>query len=154
MGEDAARAVPKAAPRAVVAKAQQVHQDQELPPEAKVLQDAHGLAAGEARVLAASPKLGRIFAGAIPAGTDARAAASWLVSELPAALGGQRRRERAFDGAALAELVRAARRRHDLAADRQGSARRVGDKGGSPRAIVEKRGVQQLDDAALGALID
>ncbi len=112
------------------------------------------MSAGEARVLAASPALGRIFAGAIAAGTDARAAASWLVSELPAALGDRDAAAVRFDGAALAELIRLL----DAGTISRPIAKEVfaemTNRGGSPRAIVEQRGVQQIDAGALGAIVD
>ena len=125
-----------------------------LPPEAQALIDAHGLAPGEARVLGASPTLGRVFAAAVAAGAEPRAAASWLVSELPAALEGRDAESVKFDGTALAELVALL----DAGTISRPAAKDVlvelVKSGGSPRAIVEQKGLQQMGGDALGPVVD
>ncbi|MEB2314299.1 MAG: glutamine--tRNA ligase/YqeY domain fusion protein [Sorangiineae bacterium] len=129
-----------------------IHVESELPPGARALRDAHGLDAGSARVLAGSPALEALFRGALAAGAEPRAAASWLVSELPAS--GVAPEAARFDGPALAALI--------ALVERGAITRTVGKEvlielarsGGAPEAIVGARGAHALDEGALAALVD
>lgn len=115
----------------------------------------HGTSVGDAEVLAADPMARDTFDAVRSRHADPRAAASWVVNELPRvglprSLDGAR-----FDAAALAALL-------DLVADGTltvSLARQVLEvlaaDGGDPRQIAVARGWTRLDDdAALVALVD
>ncbi|HUP00563.1 MAG TPA: glutamine--tRNA ligase, partial [Gemmatimonadota bacterium] len=107
-----------------------------------------GLAPGDGRVLADDAARSRLLEEALEASDDPRAVANWLVHELPRALGGRPPGETRLTGRAVGELAALA------AAGTLSStaAREVLDelveKGGDPREIVRRRGLEQVSDEA------
>jgi glutaminyl-tRNA synthetase len=110
--------------------------------------DELGLAAGDARVLAAEPARRAFFDEARARHGNPRALAAWLVNELPAVAGGRAVGELPFGPAELAELVAliddgtiSGKAAKEVLAE---MARR----GGSPRTIVADRALHQVSDTA------
>ncbi len=116
-----------------------------LSPEAEQLRAAHGLPAEDARILAADPAVRAFFEEAVAAPSDAKSVARSIVNEVlreardgVAAL--------PFRGAAVGELcalVDAGTISGKIAKEVFVEMRASG---AGPRAIVEKRGLQQISD--------
>jgi len=126
---------------------------EELSEAAKTLAAQHGLSAEDARVLADNAALRGLFDTAVAAHDNARALASWIVNELPAeARGGA---TLPFGGVELAELVALI----DDGAISGAIAKQVLsdmlESGGSPKAIVERKGLRQIaDSSALEPIVE
>jgi glutaminyl-tRNA synthetase len=129
-----------------------------LPPEATALVAAHGLTAGEARLLAQDPVLKALFEAAVAAPDGKRLAkpiASVLVNDLLGEMRSKKIDAVPFDGAALVELVAlgqagtiSTKQSKDVLAEMIAS-------GKAPRAIVEAKGMKQIASAdTLGPVVD
>ncbi|HEX6203548.1 MAG TPA: glutamine--tRNA ligase/YqeY domain fusion protein [Thermoanaerobaculia bacterium] len=105
-----------------------------------------GLSADDARVLAADPDLGRFFDEARRRHANPRALAAWLVNELPPHAAGRRPGELPFGPAELAELVALVDDGTITGTVAKDVLAEIASRGGSPRAIVEARGLRQLSD--------
>jgi glutaminyl-tRNA synthetase len=127
----------------------------ELSERAAQLKEQHGITADEARALDQEAALGGLFEQALAAGAPARAAASMLCNDVLGELRSRKLERAPFGGAELAELIKLVDEgtlSSKLAKDVLGEMLL---QGGSPRAIVERRGLRQLDDAsAIEAAID
>jgi glutaminyl-tRNA synthetase len=147
-----APSMPKAA---VAPKPQAQGARAELGAGALKLRDRHGLPDEDARILAGDPALEAFFEDAVAAGASPKTAAKWVVNEVLRGSRGGSVKDLPFGGRALAELVALVE-----AGTISGTiAKEVLDEmlagGGSPKAIVEKRGVRQITDAgALEGLVD
>jgi glutaminyl-tRNA synthetase len=115
---------------------------------------ARDLPAEQAGILARDEALGRLFDTAVTAGAPPRAAANWIVNELPRELGGGDTWQLAFDGGALARLVALV---EDGTLSSSGGREVLGilvRDGGDPDAIVERNGLRQVsDDSALDPIV-
>jgi glutaminyl-tRNA synthetase len=115
---------------------------------------ARDLPAEQAGILARDEALGRLFDTAVTAGAPPRAAANWIVNELPRELGGSDTWQLAFDGGALARLVALV---EDGTLSSSGGREVLGilvRDGGDPDAIVERNGLRQVsDDSALDPIV-
>ena len=121
-----------------------------LSPEAQALRDGHGLSADDARILAGDPDLRAFFEAALAAHPSPKAIASWTVNEVLREAKGGGVKALPFGGAALGQLVAlidagtvSGKMAKDVLAEMLKG-------GGSPEAIVARRGGRQIDDA--GAL--
>jgi glutaminyl-tRNA synthetase len=127
----------------------------ELDGAALALRDAHKLSNEEAATIAMEPALASLFESTLRAGGAARTAASLLCNDVLGELRTRKLSVAPFDGAAVAEL---------LALLAEGTVSTKGAKDvlaamfageGSPRAIVEARGMRQITDSnALAAIVD
>ena len=128
---------------------------EELSPEALALRDAHGLGADDARILAGDAVLRGYFTQALAAGAGARAVANWVVNDVGRELKLAGAKGLPFGGEAVGELVallEAGTISGKIAKDV--FAELVKD-GGSPKAIVQKRGIEQISDTgAVEAAVD
>ena len=126
---------------------------EELSPEARALVDRHGLSVEDARVLADSSALRALFDDALGTHGNARALASWVVNELPSeAREGAKLR---FGARELAELVSLIDDGTISGAIAKQVLAELVASGGSPRAIVENKGLRQIaDSSALEPTID
>jgi glutaminyl-tRNA synthetase len=127
----------------------------ELGPEAQRLRDAHGIAAEDARILAADPAASAFFAEAVAAHPNPGSVARWILNEVlrEAKAGGVAALP--FRGAAVGELCALV----DAGTISGKIAKEVFAEmikgGGSPQAIIEKQGLRQISDAgALEAAVD
>ncbi|HEX2164021.1 MAG TPA: glutamine--tRNA ligase/YqeY domain fusion protein [Thermoanaerobaculia bacterium] len=121
-----------------------------LSPDARAAAEEYrelGLSADDARVIAADPATAGFFDGARREHANPRAIAAWLVNELPPHAAGRPLAELPFGPAELAELVAlvddgtiSGKTAKDLLAE-------LARRGGSPRALVAERGLEQLSDA-------
>jgi glutaminyl-tRNA synthetase len=123
----------------------------------QALREAHGIPAGDARLLAGEPRLLELFQEGVASGGAARPLANWLVHEVPREAREQGRELAAlpFGGAALAQLV-------SLVGD--GTLSSTGAReilaalvraGGDPRALVASLGLEQVSDrAALAPVVE
>jgi glutaminyl-tRNA synthetase len=107
-----------------------------------------GLPADDARVLAAEPALGRFFDEARRHHDNPRGLAAWLVNELPAVTGGRAVADLPFGPAEIAELVALVDGGTITGKTGKEILAEIAAGGGSPRALVEERGLTQLSDAA------
>lgn len=150
-----APAVPAPAPTPRRAEAAPAVRDAAVDPAVTAFAADHGISVGDAEVLAADPVARATFDAVRTHHRDARAAAAWVVNELPRVGLGRALAGARFDAAALAALL-------DLVAEGTltvALARQVLEvlaaEGGDPRAIAASRGLSRLDDgAALAALVD
>ncbi len=138
-----------AKPKAEPTKAAEPRAEAELSPDARSLQGAHGLADDDARILAADTALLALFTAAIAVHPSPKTVAKWVINEVRRVSKGAAK-ELLFDGKALAELVALV----DGGALSTTLAKEVFEelatKGGSAKAIVERRGLTQIgDDGAL-----
>jgi glutaminyl-tRNA synthetase len=131
---------------------------QPLSEGAKALADAHGLPAEEARVLDATPGLGRLFADVASSDAGkahARAVSAVLVNDVLGELRARKIETTPFDGHAVLELAM-------LVADATISSKQGKDvlaemfaSGKGARAIVLASGMKQIASAdALGPIVD
>ncbi len=129
-----------------------------LSPEANALVTAHGVTAGEARVLVQDAVLGALFAAAVAAPEGealAKQIASVLVNDLLGEMRAKKIDALPFDGKALVELVQlgqagtiSTKQSKDVLAEMIAS-------GKPARAIVEAKGMKQIASAdALGPIVD
>jgi glutaminyl-tRNA synthetase len=127
----------------------------ELGSEAQALRDAHGLPAEDARILSGDPALRAFFDEALAAHADAKTVARWIVNEVLREAKGGGVGALPFRGAALGELcalIDAGTISGKIAKD---VLVEMAKTGASPRAIVEKKGIQQITDtAAIEAAVD
>jgi glutaminyl-tRNA synthetase len=127
----------------------------ELSEPAAQLRDRHGITADEARALDTDASLLALFEQSVAAGAPARAAASMLSNDVLGELRTRKLDKAPFGGAdvaALIALVTDGTLSSKLAKDVLGEMLTTGQ---NPRAIVEQRGLRQLDDAgAIEAAID
>ncbi|EYF02654.1 glutamine--tRNA ligase/YqeY domain fusion protein [Chondromyces apiculatus] len=127
----------------------------ELSPEAQVLKDAHGITGEEARILAGDADLKALFEAAVAAHPSAKAIARWVVNEVRRELKGASAKALPFSGAALGELVSLVEAGTLSAPLGKEVLAELAREGGSPKAIVEKRGLTQISDTgAVEAAID
>jgi glutaminyl-tRNA synthetase len=120
----------------------------ELTAGAAALQQKHGVSADEARTLDAEPALRELLEQAIAAGAPTKDAAALICNDLLGELRARKVEKPSFGGAAIAELVtllRGGTITSRVAKDVLGELLTTG---GSPRAIVEKRGLTSISDAA------
>ncbi len=126
----------------------------ELSPSAAALQARLSLGADEARTLDGDPALRALLEDAIKAGAPAKEAAALICNDLLGELRARKQDKAPFGGAHLAELVSligAGTLSSRLAKDVLGEMLAGG---GSPRAIVEQRGLSVISDSsALEAVI-
>jgi glutaminyl-tRNA synthetase len=137
-----AKPEPKAAKPAAEVKA-----EAELSPEAIALRDAHGLADGDARTLAADEALRAFFEEALATHPNAQAVANWVVNDVRRERKAAGARGLPFGGAAVGELcalIEAGTISGKMAKEVFAELVKVG---GSPKAIVARRGVEQIADA-------
>ncbi|MEO7329977.1 MAG: glutamine--tRNA ligase/YqeY domain fusion protein [Minicystis sp.] len=121
----------------------------ELSPEAKRLQGEHGLAVDDARILAADAALLALFTAAIAVHASPKTVAKWVINEVRRVSKGSAK-ELLFDGKALAELVALVDGGTLSATLAKEVFEELCTKGGSAKAIVERRGLSQIgDDGAL-----
>ena len=126
----------------------------ELSVAANALHKRLGITHDEARTLDEVPALRTLFESAVAAGAPAKEAAALICNDLIGELRARKLETPAFDGTQLAELV-------GLILDGTLSSRLAKDVlgemlsgGGSPRAIVDKRGLSVISDkSALEAVI-
>jgi glutaminyl-tRNA synthetase len=115
-----------------------------------------GLGAEEAEILTRERDIADLFEAAAAQGdASAVSIANWLIHELPRARGARSIVELAFGGPELADLVAMV----DAGTLSSSVAREVlaelAVTGGSPRSIVERRGLEQISDVeSLGAVVD
>ena len=140
------KVAPKAASKPAVAA--------ELSASAAALQTKFGISADEARTLDAAPDLRDLFEQSVAAGAPAREAAALVCNDLLGEMRARKIEKPSFGGAAIAELVtlmRAGTLSSRLAKEVLGEMLAGG---GSPRAIVEKRGLSVISDSsALDAVV-
>jgi glutaminyl-tRNA synthetase len=114
-----------------------------------------GLGEEEADILTRDEEMATLFEAAIAAHPNARGIANWIVNELPRERGDRALSELPFGGQEVAALVTLV----DDGTLSGTSAREVlaemAASGGDPRAIVERRGLRQInDEPALARVID
>lgn len=125
----------------------------ELSADAKALADRHGIAREDARVLAESASLFALFEAAIAVHRKPASVASFVVNETPSeARTGEALR---FDGKALGELVALIEDGTISNAIAKKVMAELAANGGSPRDIVETKGLRQITDtSAIESAID
>ncbi|UQA56745.1 glutamine--tRNA ligase/YqeY domain fusion protein [Polyangium aurulentum] len=118
--------------------------------------EGRGLGREEAIVLAEDPALGRLFEEAAAAhASNLRGVASLVINELPRALKGKSVETLPFGGAAVGELVALIDDRTITPTIAKEVLLAMLEKGGSPRAIVEQKGMRQVSDAsAIEPIVD
>ncbi|HSN98707.1 MAG TPA: hypothetical protein VLS89_10500, partial [Candidatus Nanopelagicales bacterium] len=127
----------------------------ELPPEAQGMRDAHGITAEEARILAGDADLRALFESAVAAHPSPKAIARIVVNELRRELKGGSAKELKFGGAELGELVALVEAGTLSAPMAKEVLAEMAREGGSPKGIVEKRGLTQMTDTgAVEAAVD
>jgi glutaminyl-tRNA synthetase len=143
----AARA-PAPAPAAERSPAKEVRPavKKELSPEAAALAAQHGLAAGDAALLAEDAALRALFEEALGLGTDAKAAAKWIANDVRALAGEPHRLSGATIHGLVAE-IEAGSITPTIAKEVLAEAARTG---ALPREIIEQKGMRQIADT--GAL--
>jgi len=127
---------------------------QELSAPASALQKRLGVSADEARTLEAEPSLRQLLEDALASGAPAKETAALICNDLLGELRARKLERPSFGGAHLAELVgllRAGTLSSRLAKEVLGEMLAGG---GSPRAIVERRGLTVISDSsALDAVV-
>jgi aspartyl-tRNA(Asn)/glutamyl-tRNA(Gln) amidotransferase subunit B len=129
----------------------------ELPAQKRARYEEMGLSAYDARVLTDDRAVTEYFDQAIAAGADPKLATNWITQDIAAYLNAEKLAitDIAFTPAALAEMVQM------IAMDTIST--KIGKdllpelltQGGSPKAMVEERGLSQISDPAqIEALID
>ena len=127
----------------------------ELSPEAVQLRDAYGLAAEDARILAGDAALRGFFEQAMAVHPGARAIANWVVNEVGRELKAASGKGLPFGGAAVGELVALLEAGTISGKSAKDVFAEMVRGGGSPRAIVASRGIEQTSDAgAVEAAVD
>ena len=117
------------------------------------LRDRQGVTIDSARVLAARPPLRQLFDDGVAAGAAARPLANWIANELQRELeaAGVDAEAAPVSGAALAELLALVDADTLSATAAKSVLAELVRSGGSPRAIVDARGLAQVsDESALG----
>jgi glutaminyl-tRNA synthetase len=124
-----------------------------LGPEYQRYRDEHGLSKQHAKRLAGDEQLATLFGAGLTAGAQAEGLAALVVGELAGLVkDGDASR---IDGAGLAELLALVDDGTINATTAKEVLAEMVQRGGSPRAIVEAKGAQQLSDAdALDPVID
>lgn len=117
--------------------------------------DELGLGAEEAEILSRERATADLFEAALDQGASAAGVANWMIHELPRAIGDRTLENLPFGGAGLAELVALAEGGSlSSTAAREVLAEMV-ETGDAPARIVERRGLEQVNDPArLGAIVD
>ncbi|KYF71835.1 glutamine--tRNA ligase/YqeY domain fusion protein [Sorangium cellulosum] len=123
--------------------------------KARHLIDARGIPGDDAVVLAEDDGLLRLFEEAVAVHDNARSAANWVIHSLSRELKDKKTGDLPFTGAQLGELLA-------LIDDGTISGKIAKDvlaemmqQGGSPKAIVERRGLRQVaDEGALERIVD
>ena len=144
----AAPAEPKAQKKDAPKKDAPKKERAELSPEARSLAATHGISDDEATLLAEDAPLRALFEASIAAGADAKVAAKWTANEVRALAKEAGDKPLSLTGSALAELLaelKAGVLSGTSAKDVLAETARTGD---TPRAIIEKRGMRQITDAA------
>jgi glutaminyl-tRNA synthetase len=114
-----------------------------------------GLAETDAAILSRDDATARLFEGAVAAGAPARAAANWIIHELPRELAERSVDALPFDATALAALVRLTEDGTISSSAGREVLAELARTGGDPRTIVETRGLAQVSDAAaLAGVVD
>ncbi|HLV21724.1 MAG TPA: glutamine--tRNA ligase/YqeY domain fusion protein [Polyangiaceae bacterium] len=146
---------PASAPGAAAARTPGAPKPAPLPPAALALRDRHGLGDDEARVLADQAPLRALFDDAARHTTNARAAASWIVNELAPELRDRGAGGSAVSGRSVAELVQLIDDGTISGAIGKQVLAEMLKTGDGAGAIVERRGLRQIDDrAALEPVVD
>jgi glutaminyl-tRNA synthetase len=127
----------------------------ELGPEARALVDRHGMSAEEARLLCEEPELTALFGAALSAGGEPKLTASLIVNELQRLRRGRRVAELPFGGSELAELVGLVVAGTIGQTTAKELLAQLAEQGGSPRDLVERRGLRQIGNAdVLAPVVD
>jgi glutaminyl-tRNA synthetase len=126
-----------------------------LSAEAQRLVADHGIAGEDARILASDPALLGFFVEALEVHQNPKALANWIINEVRSGLKGGSIKDLGFGARALAELcslIDAGTISGKIAKD---IFEEMSKGGGSPKAIIEKRGIQQISDAgSLSPVVD
>lgn len=113
-----------------------------------------GVSEEDAALLTRGADAAAMFEAVVAAGAPARAAASWIINELPRAAGGRAIGELPFGGPEIARLLEMLANDTVSSAGARAVLDVLVDEGGDPAAIVERLGVRQLTElAALAPLV-
>jgi glutaminyl-tRNA synthetase len=144
-----AKAEPKPEPKPAKAEVKaEPKAEAPLPAEAAALRDQHGIAEGDARTLAADAALGAFFAAALGVHGNAKSVANWVVNDVRRELKAAGAKGLPFAGEAVGELsalIDAGTISGKIA--KEVFAAMV-KSGGSPKAIVAARGIEQIADTS------
>ncbi|AKT40118.1 glutamine--tRNA ligase/YqeY domain fusion protein [Chondromyces crocatus] len=119
----------------------------ELSPEAQAVRDKHGITPEEARILTGDLDLLALFEAAVAAHPSPKGVAKWVVNEVRRELKGGSAKALPFTGAALGELVALVEAGTLSAPLGKEVLAELVREGGSPKAIVDKRGLTQISDS-------
>jgi glutaminyl-tRNA synthetase len=149
-----AKPVEKAEPKPAAPKAAEPKAEVELSPEAAALRDTHGLGADDARTIAGDPALRAFFDEAVAAHKAAKAIANWVVNDVRRELKAAGAKGLPFGGAALGELCALIEGGTISGKIAKEVFAEMVKGGGSPKAIVAHRGIEQIaDTSALEAAV-
>jgi glutaminyl-tRNA synthetase len=114
-----------------------------------------GIGADQAEILTRETATADLFEAAAAAGAEPRAAANWIIHELPRELGDRGVDRLPFGGSELAALVALVEDGTLSSSAGRGVLAEMVEKGGEPAKIVERRGLRQVSDPeALLPLVD
>lgn len=121
----------------------------ELPWERRTRYREAGLSDADAEQLVREPELAALHDETVKAGAPAKATANWITGELVARLDGADPSEARVDAAQLAELIAMVEDATVSGRSAKAIFATLWEEGGSPRAIAERDGHQQVSDTAL-----
>jgi glutaminyl-tRNA synthetase len=108
----------------------------------------HGIGEVDAEILTRDAETAHLFESAVGAGASARPAANWIVNELPRASAGRPVGDLALDGRSLAQLIALVEGGTISSSAAREVLAELAAEGGTAAAIVERRGLRQVSDAA------
>jgi glutaminyl-tRNA synthetase len=115
----------------------------------------YGLSEGDVDLLTGDRPTGDLFADAVTAGAPARAAARWIINEVPRELGDRDLEDTPLTGHGLGALVVAAESGEITGTAAKEVLAELVRRGGEPRQIIAERGLAQVnDEAAIALLVD
>jgi glutaminyl-tRNA synthetase len=117
-----------------------------VPERAKRYIHQFGLAEEQARVLGGDPRLAMLFDETMAAFDDPKAAASWVVNELPRAMRASGGEELRLSGEQLGALIALIDRGTISRATAKAVFAEMVQSGANPEEIVEKKGLEQITD--------
>lgn len=123
-----------------------------LSEEAQKLKDAHGLSPEDARMIGEDPARVRFFEEALTEHNNAKLAAKWMVNEVLRENKGANLGDLACGGKALGELLSLLEAGTLSAPQAKEVCAEMLKTGEAPKAIVAKKGVQQISDT--GAILE